>query len=144
MKNEKEFYQIYILTKIKSKSNKTQIVNGTLTLNKWTTGQIVQSLPQSNWFLRLFGVNVKTENVYVVGTDYTSFAMIYKCNQDSWLKSFDEWAILTRTTNLNHVFNSAFMNFMAKYNDFIPNNYTDIATFGAIDHHNPGCSQITA
>ena len=103
--------------------------------------EFAHSAQETNWFLRLFGsfITIK-ETIYVVGTDYTTFAMIYKCNRDSWFKSFDEYTILSRTTDLNVLLNPSFLNYLAKYNDLIPNNYTDIATFGVIKQNNPYCN----
>ena len=97
------------------------------------SGSLLFSYPQPSWFLRLFGNNYAEKKAKVVLTDYTSFATLWRCNDDSWLYSFDEYTILNRpNANIANI-----------YNSFTLNGALNLTTFAKANQSNPLCSTIS-
>ena len=108
-----------------------------MTVDKWGSGNIVISAPQPNLLWRLLGWKIKTEEVKVVRTDYNSYAILYRCNEQSWLRSFDEYAL-----NIRNIANG-----QAVLNTIIQagNNSTEVrelAAFPRVNQTNPLCSTV--
>jgi len=61
------------------------------------SGNLVLSMPQTNWFLRLFGSNFILKKVKVVITDYNNYAIMVRCNDDSFFHSYDDFYVLGRS-----------------------------------------------
>ena len=100
----------------------------------------------TNVFLNLFGVKTRKKEFKVVSTDYTSYAVFYTCNDDNWLKSYDQYSINIRkvadaSTTLNNLIT------FAANNIFFTNNTAAVAdligTYTKYDQTNPICKQIT-
>ena len=89
-------------------------------------------------------MKTKKREAKIVSTDYTSFAVTYYCNDDSWWHSFDQYAIAVRKvadaqTAINNLITGAARDI------FFANNTAAqlIADFIKIDQTNPICKQIT-
>jgi hypothetical protein len=70
------------------------------------SGNIAITMPQTNWFLRLFGSNSVTKKGKVVITDYSNYAIFWRCNDDSLFYAYDDYEIVARAgVNGNNILN---------------------------------------
>ena len=94
--------------------------------------------PETNLIKLLLGHKVKTVKSRIVSTDYTDYALAYRCNDDDFFQSHDEYFFLVRNeANGPSVLNSIIQR---------ENNSTDVmmlAAFPKVNHSNPLCSSIT-
>ncbi len=89
----------------------------------------------TNAFLNFFGVKTRKKEFKVVSTDYTSIAILYTCNDDSWWKSYDQYSINVRnvadaSTAINNLTTNAQV-------------FKLIEIYTKYDQVNPSCKQIT-
>jgi len=97
-----------------------------------------------NSFLNFLGIKQREIKFKIVTTDYSTYAVGYRCNDDSWLKSFDEYSI-----NVRKIADApaALNNLYLAINNIYGYNNTAlaqaIAALAKYDHTNPNCKQIT-
>jgi hypothetical protein len=129
----------------KSGSNKVQVYNFKINTDEWNSGKLdVDGWPVMNTLLNLLGIKQREIKVKIVSTDYSTYVVGYRCNDDSWLKSFDEYSISVRRiadapTALNNI-NLAINNIYGYNNTALAQS---IAAFAKYDQTNPNCKQIT-
>ena len=120
-----------------SSSNKIQTATITLNSDKWNSGDLSNDIPVTNWFMNMLGRKTVTKKARAVVTDYAEFIIAYRCNDDNWVESHDEYYLLVN----NGARGQAILNGIIERQ----NNSTQslqMATLLRINQANPLCNTI--
>ena len=120
-----------------SSSNKIQTATLTLNSDKWNSGELSNDIPVTNWFMSMLGRKTVTKKVRAVVTDYAEYMIAYRCNDDNWVESHDEYFLLVN----NAARGQAILNGIIERQ----NNSTQslqLATLLRINQANPLCNTI--
>ena len=119
-----------------SSSNKMEHTILNFSLDKWTSGEMTMSVPEQNRFWRMLGWSERLVTLRIISTDYRNYEISYRCNQDSWLYSSDEYVLGVRNlANGQSIFDSLAKSDVLKADVF--------KMFTKVNHTSQNCKNIT-